>query len=104
MSDVGSAMSEMPTPPPPQRTAIPYPFSAVGLDCFSQVRRDDFGVVSHDLGRTVGNLLAVIQHEDLLAEAHDETHVVLDEENRNAVFVPDLPDHAHEVEFLLGVH
>src|SRR5262245_28045623 len=51
----------------------------------SQVGCDDGGVALHLRGNTLGDLLAVIEHGNPVAQAHHEPHVVLDEKQRLAV-------------------
>src|SRR5262249_34461901 len=46
---------------------------------------DDGGVALHLRGNTLGDLLAVIEHGNPVAQAHHEPHVVLDEKQRLAV-------------------
>ena len=40
------------------------------------------GLLPHLLRRALGDLLAVVEHGDLLRDAHDDLHVVLDEQDR----------------------
>ena len=47
---------------------------------------------------------AVVEHRDPLGDAHDELHVVLDEQDRELQVVPHLADEADELERLLRVH
>ena len=43
-----------------------------------------FGSRAHLFGRALGDLLAVIEHRDAVADAHDHAHVVLDEQDRQS--------------------
>ena len=45
----------------------------------------------------------MVQSDDAIADAADELHVVLDEENRDPA-VTDAPDVAHQLARLRGVH
>src|SRR5215217_7689864 len=73
-----SAISEysMPAIRPPIRVSRNAPMASVRG---SQVRGDHRRVVA-DLGRRpVADLLAVVEHDDAVAEVHHDAHVVLDE-------------------------
>mgnify|MGYP000709525261 CR=1 FL=1 len=52
----------------------------------------------------LGDELAVFQHPDVLAHAHDHFHVVLDEQDGQVEFVADMPDETHELGAFLRVH
>ena len=43
-----------------------------------------FGLRRTSSGRALGDLLAVVEHRDPVADAHDHPHVVLDEQDRQA--------------------
>src|SRR5213594_3793373 len=47
----------------------------------SKIRFDDTLVGLNQTGRPLGDLLAVVEHEDGLAQPHDHLHVVLHQEN-----------------------
>ena len=60
-----------------------------------------------DSGRCLaasGDLFAMVQNHDPLAQVHDEPHVVLNEKHGHVVFVPNLTNHAVQLLFLLRVH
>src|SRR5882757_5559033 len=60
-----------------------------------QVRVDDLRILA-DLGRpALGDLLAELQHHEPVAYAHDQPHVVLDEQHGHPV-VADAPDQLEE--------
>ena len=51
-----------------------------------------------DLGRrALGDLLAVVEHRDPVGDAHDDLHVVLDQQDRQAELVAQLPDEARQL-------
>ncbi len=54
-------------------------------------------------GRALGDLLPVIQHDDLVGEAHDHVHLVLDQADRHAR-PHHLPDEIGEASRLLRIH
>src|SRR5207253_4780904 len=62
----------------------------------TEVRFDDALVGLDHARRPLGDLLAVVQHEDGLAEPHDDLHVVLDEQDGLAA-VAELTDGLEEV-------
>ena len=66
----------------------------------AEVGGDD-GRVALDLrGRALGDLLAEVQHDDAVGDAHDELHVVLDEQHAHAALGVDLLDQPGEVPLL----
>ena len=56
------------------------------------------------LRRPLGDDLAPIEHDDALAEAHDELHVVFDDQEREVEAGADVADHRHQLLGLLRVH
>ena len=48
-----------------------------------------FGSLRTSLGGAVGDLLAVVEHDDVVGDPHDDAHVVLDQQHRDAVLVAD---------------
>src|SRR6185436_15188858 len=59
----------------------PYPLetrSSRSMLFHSEVGVDHRALAPHGIGRTLGELLAVMHHDDVLGEAHHEAHVVLD--------------------------
>src|SRR5689334_16116103 len=67
------------------------PYSRVMLSISSsigrypQVRCDHLRVVPHLGGGTLGDLLSELQDHQPVAHAHDQAHVVLDEQHRHAL-------------------
>ena len=57
-----------------------------------------------DLGRAVGDLLAVVEHHDPVRKVHDHAHVVLDQRDRGAALPVHVEDEAAHVLLLLQVH
>ncbi len=55
-------------------------------------------------GRASGDHLAEVHDGDVLADAHDHPHLVLDEEDRELETLPDEVDEVHELDDLPGVH
>ena len=50
----------------------------------------DHGRIAADLGRrAVGDLAAIVEHDDVVGDAHDHAHVVLDQQHADAVAVAD---------------
>src|SRR5438876_9489206 len=63
-------------------------------EVLSEVGVDD-PTVAHDLGgRALGDLLAVVEHDDPLGHAHDHGHHVLDHEQRHPLGVK-IPEKGH---------
>ena len=73
-------------------------------DVLSEVGFDDPRVVADGVRIALGDELAVFQHPDVLAHAHDHFHVVLDEQDGQVELVADMPDEAHEFGAFLRVH
>ena len=48
-----------------------------------------FGIGAHLLGRAVGDLDAVVEHDDVVGNLHHHRHVVFDEQDRGVVLVAD---------------
>ena len=65
----------------------------------SQVGRDHGGVVADLGGRALGDLAAELQHDDPVGDAHDQPHVVLDQQHGVAL-VADLADQVHQLRLL----
>src|SRR5690349_3052914 len=64
----------------------------VELDVAAEIRGDDLLVALHVGGDAFGDLLAVIEHQNAIAHAHDEFHVVLDQQDRRAVLADALEE------------
>src|SRR3990167_659466 len=83
----------------PYDSETPSSFSMFG----SQVSVDHQRVAA-DLGRcALGDLLAVVQHDDLVGQAHDHVHLVLDQAHGLAV-VHELADQIGQAHGFFGVH
>ncbi len=54
-------------------------------------------------GRAVGDLGAVVEHDDMIGDLHDDGHVVLDQQDRRLVLVADHVEQRVELERLAGV-
>src|SRR5512136_2145003 len=78
-------------------------FSSSKFFLFSQVGLDDLGVAADLQGGALGDLSAVIEDHDPVADPHHQLHVMLDQEDGNSL-VADLPDNLAEGLRLLGVH
>ena len=55
----------------------------------AEIGGDHLGVVAHRVGRAVGDLDAVVEHDDVVGNLHHHRHVVLDQQDRDVVFVAD---------------
>ena len=56
------------------------------------------------LGVTVGNELAVLKNPDMVADAHNDFHVVFDEQDGQVEFFAQVFDEVHEILAFLRVH
>ena len=70
----------------------------------AQVGFDDLGVVADLVGGALGDDPAEVQHRDALADAHDQIHVMLDQQDGDVELVPDAADDLHQLGGLGGVH
>src|SRR5215467_9810693 len=61
-------------------------------------------ILAHDLGRAVGDLPAVVEHDHAIGNVHDHAHVVLDQRDGGAELVVHVEDEAGHVLLLLHVH
>src|SRR5205814_6773102 len=71
---------------PPRASALPSPtlfrssICSAGLGMrLPQVRGDDRGILAYDGVAALGDYPALLQHDDLVGELGDHSHVVLDE-------------------------
>src|SRR6218665_2222804 len=94
--------SEMPCstctlPYPPSRFLMCSMVKSWCLSCrrAAEVGFDDLRVGLYVGGPAFGNLLAKVQHQDLVANAHHHVHVVLDQDHGDAV-VANLADDGHQ--------
>src|SRR5690242_9651154 len=53
----------------------------------AKIRPHDFGVADNIFRLSVGDFLTAHQHDEALREAHDRTHDVLDQDDRNSALV-----------------
>jgi hypothetical protein len=74
------------------------------LVVFAEVGFDDFGVGLDFGGGAFGDLHTVVEDGDALADAHDDFHRVLHEEDGEVELFLDLLDQADEFDFLGRVH
>ena len=63
----------------------------------AEVRLDHSRVALHVGGHAGGDHLPEVEDMDVVAELHNEPHVMFDEEDRQLELVPDLPDQAAEL-------
>ena len=70
----------------------------------AEVGLDHALVVADLLRAALGDLLAVVEHGDVLRDAHDHLHVVLDQQDRHAALVAQLLHELGEPRRLLRVH
>src|SRR5947208_2384663 len=54
-------------------------------DVAAEIGLDDLRILLHVGRRSLGDFLAVVEHEHAVAHAHHELHVMLDQQNRRAV-------------------
>src|SRR5450631_360833 len=58
-----------------------------GLLCgCAKIGGDDIGIAAHFLGRALGELLAIVEDENMVGQVHHELHVVLDQNYGDAGF------------------
>src|SRR6185369_1292861 len=95
----------MPTMRPPSRVSRNEPIdrSAPSVDR-AEVGIDHVGIGADVGGAPVADLPAVVEHDDAIREVHDDSHVVLDEDDRRPELVVDVEDEAAHVLLLLDVH
>src|SRR5713226_1819439 len=100
-----SATSEYSTPV----RSPPISVSRMGPSIAPSMAQAEIGVDHrlvglHLVGRAVGDLDAVVEHQHAIGQIHHHPHVVLDQRNRGAVVVADVEDEARHVLLLLEVH
>ena len=64
---------------------------------FAEVGGHDDRIVAHLVGRALADLTAEVEDDDVIAGAHDEVHVVLDEEDGDAPVVGESAHQAGEL-------
>src|SRR4029453_9966540 len=57
--------------------------SSMGVDVLAQIDLEHGGIGLDFRRRALGDLLAVVENDDPVGHAHDEAHVVLDDEDRD---------------------
>src|SRR5216683_6215764 len=78
----------------PYRTLRSVTSSIGGL---AEIGGDDAGVAQHLGGQTVGDELPEIEHDQPLAQPRHERHVVLDDQDAEAEFLPQLEQQRRQV-------
>ena len=66
----------------PHRRSTPVPGRVDGL---AEVGGDHGAIAAHGVGHAFGDLLAAVEDHDMVGHAHDDAHVVLDEQHADAV-------------------
>src|SRR5207245_8187483 len=82
------------TPPPASPATITHPVSIHAPSAGSspaEIGFDDTLIRLDHAGRALGDLLAVVEHEHRFAQAHDDLHVVLDEQDGLALLAQAAP-------------
>ena len=70
----------------------------------AKIRLDDVRIILNIRRRPLCQTHSEVQHRNLLADAHHEFHIMLNEQNRNMEMVPHLTDHCHQLFRLLRIH
>ncbi len=89
----------------PYQVSISFTLSIIGhlvANLHAQVGIDHFLVVLDFVGGALGDLLAEVQHRDLVGDVHHQAHVVLDQQDGDAP-VADLKEEFHQGFGLGGV-
>src|SRR5919112_3844760 len=61
-------------------------------------------ILAHLGGRSLGDLLAVVEYRNPVGDAHDHPHLVLDKQNGYPAVLPEAPDQIRQARRLLRVH
>src|SRR5215211_3876998 len=61
-------------------------------------------VLAHLGGRSLGDLLAVVEYRHPIGDAHDHPHLMLDEQHGNSAVFPEASDQVSQARRLLRVH
>ena len=79
--------------------------SAIGSALLlAQVGFDDLGIVADLIRGALGDDTAEIQHRDALADAHDQAHVMLDQQHSDVELIADAADGLGQLSGFRGVH
>src|SRR5206468_7721693 len=70
----------------------------------AQVCPDDDRVRANVVWRSFGDLLAVIEHDDMIRDVHHHAHVMLDQQDRRTEMLVHIQDEAGHVLLLFHVH
>ena len=70
----------------------------------AEIGLDHLRVLLHLCRRSLGDLLAVVEHRHAVGDPHHDFHVVLDEQDGQVFFLPKARDERREVGRLLRVH
>src|SRR5271168_1492277 len=102
-------ISMAPTPPRTLRDLGAADLTQRGGSCARPVRHAEIGadhvLIALDfLGRGIGDLAAVIEHDDAIGKIHDDAYIVLDQRDRRAVLLVHVDDEPGHVLLLLEVH
>src|SRR5215813_10651953 len=69
----------------------------------AEIGRDHPGIVANLIRRAVCDLLAMVEHDDVVGNLHHHGHVVLDQKDRGRMLVTDLVQIAAELGALIGI-
>src|SRR5579883_194981 len=71
---------------------------------YTEIGVDHRLVAPHLVGRAVGDLAAVVEHDDAVRDVHHHAHVVLDEGDGGAELLVHVEDEAAHILLLLDIH
>src|SRR5262245_45503814 len=69
----------------------------------AEIGGDHLWVIADGVGRTVGNLGAIVEHNDVIGNVHHDRHVVFDEQHGRAVLGADFSNKDCKVRFFARV-
>src|SRR5690348_8331016 len=70
----------------------------------AEIGGDHRGILPHRVGRSVGDLAAVVEDDDMARQPHDDPDVVLDQHDGRPELAVDVGDEAAHLALLLVVH